>query len=70
VDELVVRRELAINFVLNHPKYDAYDAIPGWARRTLADHSGDPRAYVYTLVGRCKRCKNLGLTRVLSAFSA
>ena len=48
VDELVVRRELAVNFALNNPKYDRYEGLPGWARRTLAEHSGDARAYVYT----------------------
>ena len=48
VDELVVRRELAINFVINNPKYDAYEGIPGWARLTLAEHSGDERSHVYT----------------------
>ena len=49
LDELVVRRELAINFALNNPNYDAYEGVPDWARRTLADHSTDPRSFVYTL---------------------
>ena len=49
LDELVVRRELAINFCLNNPNYDAYEGVPDWARRTLADHATDPRSFVYTL---------------------
>ena len=47
VDELVVRRELAVNFALNNPKYDRYEGLPGWARRTLAEHSGDARVRVH-----------------------
>jgi hypothetical protein len=39
IDELVIRRELAINFALNNPKYDQYEGVPVWARRTLAEHS-------------------------------
>ena len=49
IDEVVIRRELAINFALNNPKYDAYEGVPGWARRTLAEHSGDRRKFVYSL---------------------
>ena len=49
LDELVVRRELAINYCLNNPNYDAYEGVPDWARRTLADHAADPRLFVYTL---------------------
>ena len=49
LDELVVRRELAINYCLNNPNYDAYEGVPDWARRTLADHATDPRLFVYTL---------------------
>ena len=48
LDELVIRRELAINFVLNNPKYDSYDGLPRWARITLADHAGDARRWSYT----------------------
>jgi deoxyribodipyrimidine photo-lyase len=32
----------------NEPAYDGYDALPDWARETLADHAGDPRPYVYS----------------------
>lgn len=43
LEELIVRRELAINFVWFNPAYDTYDCLPNWARQTLADHARDPR---------------------------
>ncbi len=48
LEELVVRRELSMNFVFHNPQYDAYESLPGWARETLEKHAGDPRLYVYT----------------------
>ena len=43
LEQLLVRRELAINFVRYNPAYDSLDGCEGWANRTLAKHSGDPR---------------------------
>lgn len=48
LEELVVRRELAMNHVFYEPGYDSYSAMPDWARRTLAEHAGDPRPHLYT----------------------
>jgi deoxyribodipyrimidine photo-lyase len=48
LEELIVRRELAVNFVFYNPAYDRYDGLPEWARQTLEDHAGDPREYTYT----------------------
>jgi deoxyribodipyrimidine photo-lyase len=48
LEELVVRRELAMNHAFYQPAYDAYASLPDWARRTLDDHAGDPRPYLYT----------------------
>ena len=48
LEELVVRRELAMNFAFYTSNYDAYGCIPGWAQKTLADHKHDQRAYVYS----------------------
>ncbi|MEM7694325.1 MAG: deoxyribodipyrimidine photo-lyase [Pseudomonadota bacterium] len=48
IDEMLTRRELAVNFVHNEPNYDKYSALPEWARNTLADHADDPRDRVYT----------------------
>ncbi len=49
LEELIVRRELAMNFVFYNPRYDAYEGLPGWAKKTLGDHAGDLREYTYTL---------------------
>ena len=46
--ELMVRRELAINFTEYEPDYWRYDGLPNWARKTLEDHASDPREYLYT----------------------
>ncbi len=48
LEEMIVRRELAMNFVNYSPHYDSYKCLPNWARRTLAEHEKDPREYVYT----------------------
>jgi deoxyribodipyrimidine photo-lyase len=48
VEEMVVRRELAVNFVHHQPDYDSWEAIPGWARQSLAAHRDDPREETYT----------------------
>jgi len=43
LEELIVRRELAINFVRFNPAYDRLEGCEPWARRTLDAHRGDPR---------------------------
>jgi deoxyribodipyrimidine photo-lyase len=48
LEELIVRRELAMNFVNYTPKYDLFTCLPQWARTTLKQHQKDPRDYVYT----------------------
>ena len=48
VDELVVRRELAVNFVIHEPDYDKFSGLPEWARTTLDEHRDDEREHVYT----------------------
>ncbi|MFZ7125882.1 MAG: deoxyribodipyrimidine photo-lyase [Desulfobacterales bacterium] len=47
LEELVVRRELAVNFVTHTPDYDRYTCLPRWARETLAAHTPDVRAHRY-----------------------
>lgn len=49
LEELIIRRELSMNFVHFHPRYDSYECLPDWARKTLAEHREDRRDYVYTL---------------------
>jgi len=48
LEELIVRRELACNFVQFTANYDDYACLPGWARKTLAEHADDPRPQRYT----------------------
>jgi deoxyribodipyrimidine photo-lyase len=48
VEELVVRRELSMNFVLYTPDYDSYSNLPDWAKKTLEEHRDDEREYTYT----------------------
>ncbi len=47
MEQLVVRRELAINYVEYTPDYDRFDAIPEWAKKTLDDHRDDSRTVSY-----------------------
>jgi deoxyribodipyrimidine photo-lyase len=49
LEELIVRRELAANFVYYNRDYDKFDCLPDWARKTLADHRKDRRPYTYSL---------------------
>ena len=48
LEELIVRRELAMNFANYAPHYDSFKCLPNWARITLAEHQKDPREHVYT----------------------
>jgi deoxyribodipyrimidine photo-lyase len=48
VEELVVRRELSMNFVFYNNNYDSFSNLPGWAKETLREHEEDARKYVYT----------------------
>jgi deoxyribodipyrimidine photo-lyase len=48
LEELIVRRELAINFVEHNDAYDRYEGLPAWSRATLARHARDPRRPRYT----------------------
>ena len=48
LEELIVRRELAVNFVRYNPAYDRLGSAEPWAQRTLAAHRADPRPHRYT----------------------
>jgi len=48
LEELIVRRELAVNFVYYQSKYDDFTCLPEWAQRTLRAHRRDKRSTVYT----------------------
>ena len=48
VEELVVRRELAMNFVNFTAYYDRYSCLPEWSRDTLEKHQDDKREHIYS----------------------
>jgi len=47
LEELIVRRELSMNFAARNPDCCAYAALPDWARATLGAHARDRREHVY-----------------------
>lgn len=48
LEELIVRRELAFNYSRYVEDPHSFDAVPDWARKTMAKHAGDLRDPVYT----------------------
>jgi deoxyribodipyrimidine photo-lyase len=48
LEELIIRRELSMNFVYYNPRYDSYLGLPNWVRQTLSEHQADTRQYLYT----------------------
>ncbi len=47
IDELIVRRELSINFTFYNKEYDTFESLPDWAKKSLNVHKSDPREYLY-----------------------
>jgi deoxyribodipyrimidine photo-lyase len=47
LEELIVRRELSMNFVFYNERYDSFEGIPEWAKKTLRSREGDKRPYLY-----------------------
>jgi deoxyribodipyrimidine photo-lyase len=48
LEQLIVRRELAVNFIRHNGAYDRLDGCEAWARRTLRQHQFDERPHHYT----------------------
>ena len=48
-NELIVWRELSVNFVRHQPDYDSPACADAWAQRTIQEHDGDPRPVLYKL---------------------
>ena len=48
LEELIIRRELSMNFVFYNTNYDSFECLPNWAKETLELHSFDNREYVYS----------------------
>ncbi len=49
LEQLIIRRELAFNFVFYNKNYDSFEGLPEWTKKTLTEHQNDPREYVYSL---------------------
>ena len=43
LEQLIVRRELAVNHAIHQSDYDRYAGLPEWARASLEAHTADPR---------------------------
>ncbi len=48
LEQMIVRRELAINFCRFNPHYDSLNCAEPWAVRTLKEHARDERQYLYS----------------------
>ncbi|HEY1767998.1 MAG TPA: deoxyribodipyrimidine photo-lyase [Terracidiphilus sp.] len=48
IEQLIGWRELAILFVRYEPNYDNWECAAPWARRSLVEHTADPRPRRYT----------------------
>ena len=48
LEQLIVRRELSVNFLQYNPRYTSFRCLPLWARATLEAHKADRRPIVYT----------------------
>jgi deoxyribodipyrimidine photo-lyase len=49
LDELITWREVGYNFSSHSDSYDRYESLPGWAQKTLKEHSRDEREHLYSL---------------------
>jgi len=48
LEQLIVRRELAVNFVRFNESYDSMECLDPWANRSLAQHASDLRTVIYS----------------------
>lgn len=49
LEEMIVRRELSMNFINYNDYYDSFECLPDWAKSTLRAHKNDLRPYLYSL---------------------
>jgi len=47
LEQVIVRRELSVNFVRYNSYYDSLECLEPWADRSLAQHPGDRRPIIY-----------------------
>jgi len=49
VEQLLIRRELAFNYVYYHQGYDQFETMTEpWAYKTMEEHQNDSRPYIYS----------------------
>lgn len=48
LEEMIVRRELAVNYVHYCRDYHRWEGLPEWAKATLAEHANDKRPAIYS----------------------
>ncbi len=48
LEQIIIRRELAVNFVRFNPSYDSLDCLEPWADRSFAEHAADQRQVLYS----------------------
>ena len=48
LDQLIVWRELGLNYCAHQPNYQSFTSLPSWAQKTLTEHQSDPRPQLYT----------------------
>lgn len=49
LEELIVRRELSFNMTRHNANYDTLAALPAWVHKTMREHAGNERPYLYSL---------------------
>lgn len=47
LEQVIVRRELSVNFVRYNSSYDSFECLEPWAHRSFAQHSSDRRPILY-----------------------
>lgn len=47
LEEVIVRRELSMNFVNYNENYNSLECLPDWAYKTLEKHKDDEKEYIY-----------------------
>ncbi len=48
LEELIVRRELSMNFVFYNRNYQSFKCLPNWSIKTLMKHRNDEREHIYS----------------------
>jgi len=48
LDQLIVWRELGLNYCSHEPDHQSFVSLPNWAQKTLLEHQSDPRPKLYT----------------------